>query len=151
MCFSNVPRNHGLGKKKVFPKMVVPPNHPFISILIGFFHYFHHPFWGVSPYFWFNTQIEFQWQVFGLPIGSRFVCSKFPQPKNTGFRNEREHIPETSRLFGSATGVDGFSWFFFPAGICYPLVFPNIAFWSNIPIFNGKYIFNPGPFSSQLC
>ena len=23
------------------------------------FHYFHHPFWGFSPYFWFNTQMTF--------------------------------------------------------------------------------------------
>ena len=32
----------------------------------------------------------------------------------------------------------------------YPLVFPNIAGW-NLPMLNRKYIFNPGPFSSQLC
>ena len=35
----------------VFPKIVVPPNHPFQWV----FPYFHHPFWGFSPYFWFNT------------------------------------------------------------------------------------------------
>ncbi len=33
-----------------------PPNHPFVHRV---FHYFHHPFWGFSPYFWFNTQIAF--------------------------------------------------------------------------------------------
>ena len=32
------------------PKMVgFPPNHPFVHRV---FHYFHHPFWGFSPYFW---------------------------------------------------------------------------------------------------
>ena len=40
----------------VFPKIVVPPNHPFVHRV---FHYFHHPFWGVfkSPYFWVDTHI----------------------------------------------------------------------------------------------
>ena len=27
----------------VFPKIMVPPNHPFVHRV---FHYFHHPFWG---------------------------------------------------------------------------------------------------------
>ena len=32
---------------------------PKSSLLIGLFHYFHHPFWGVkSPYFWFNTHMQ---------------------------------------------------------------------------------------------
>ena len=40
----------------VFPKTVVPPNHPFVHRV---FHYFHHPFWGVkSPNFWFNTHMS---------------------------------------------------------------------------------------------
>ena len=30
----------------VFPKIMVPPNHPFVHSV---FHYFHHPFWGVLP------------------------------------------------------------------------------------------------------
>ena len=39
----------------VFPKIMVPPNHPFGHRV---FHYFHHPFWGVyHPYFWFNIHI----------------------------------------------------------------------------------------------
>ena len=29
----------------VFPKIVVPPNHPFVHRV---FHYFHHPFWGTT-------------------------------------------------------------------------------------------------------
>ncbi len=38
-----------------FPKISVPPNHPFVHRV---FHDFHHPFWGVkSPYFWFNTHM----------------------------------------------------------------------------------------------
>ena len=32
----------------VFPKIVVPPNHPNFNSV---FHYFHHPFWGNYPYF----------------------------------------------------------------------------------------------------
>ena len=35
--------------KWVFPKIMVPPNHPFVHRV---FHYFHHPFWGFYPYFW---------------------------------------------------------------------------------------------------
>ena len=32
-----------------FPKIMIPPNHPFVHRV---FHYFHHPFWGVkSPIF----------------------------------------------------------------------------------------------------
>ena len=35
----------------MFPKIVGenPPNHPLKNRV---FHYFHHPFWGCSPYFW---------------------------------------------------------------------------------------------------
>ena len=29
----------------MFPKIMVPPNHPFVHRV---FHYFHHPFWGTS-------------------------------------------------------------------------------------------------------
>ena len=39
----------------VFPKIwEKTQNHPFVHRV---FHYFHHPFWGVFPYFWFNTHI----------------------------------------------------------------------------------------------
>ena len=33
----------------------------------------------------------------------------------------------------------------------YPLVNDHIAGWNDITIFDRKYIFNPSPFSSQLC
>ena len=33
---------------RVFPKIMVPPNHPFVHRV---FHYFHHPFWGPTPIF----------------------------------------------------------------------------------------------------
>ena len=33
----------------MFPKIVVPPNHP---LKYRVFHYFHHSFWGFSHYFW---------------------------------------------------------------------------------------------------
>ena len=33
----------------MFPKIVVPPNHPLKNRV---FHYFHHSFWGFSHYFW---------------------------------------------------------------------------------------------------
>ena len=39
----------------VFPKIMAPPNHPFVHRV---FHYVHHLFWGFSPYFWFNTHIH---------------------------------------------------------------------------------------------
>ena len=38
----------------MFPKKGVSLNHPLENRV---FHYFHHPFWGFSPYFWFNTHI----------------------------------------------------------------------------------------------
>ena len=36
----------------MFPKRggSFPPNHPFVHRVWS--HYFHHPFWGCSPYFW---------------------------------------------------------------------------------------------------
>ncbi len=56
--------------KWVFPKIMVPPNHPFVHRV---FHYFHHPFWG-TPIFG-NTQINlrtnlnnFHGQAPGLPV-----------------------------------------------------------------------------------
>ncbi len=32
-----------------FPKIMVPPNHPFVH---RGFHEINHPFWGLYPYFW---------------------------------------------------------------------------------------------------
>ena len=40
----------------MFPKIVGFP--PKSSIFLRVFHYFHHPFWGFSPYLWFNTHIN---------------------------------------------------------------------------------------------
>ena len=53
----------------LFPKIVVPPNHPFVHRV---FHYFHHPFWGFSPYFWFNTHIylEFFFHLDSLEVAT---------------------------------------------------------------------------------
>ena len=48
----------GLGCIWAFPRIMVPPNHPFVHRV---FHHFHHPFWGFYPYVWFNTHME--WQV----------------------------------------------------------------------------------------
>ena len=39
----------------MFPKIWENPQ---IIHFNGVFHYFHHPFWGVFFYFWFNTQIK---------------------------------------------------------------------------------------------
>ena len=38
----------------VEPKIIVPPNHPFVHRV---FHYFHHPFWGVNTPIFGNTRI----------------------------------------------------------------------------------------------
>ena len=54
-----------------FPKIVgkLPPNHPFYPRV---FHYFHHPFWGFSPYLLGNTHILNWWVAgrvqLGLPL-----------------------------------------------------------------------------------
>ena len=39
------PKNMGVSQNSGFSPQI-------IHILIGFFHYFHHPFWGKIPYFW---------------------------------------------------------------------------------------------------
>ena len=39
----------------VFPKIGVPPNHPFVHRV---FHYFHHPFWGVNTPIFGNTHMK---------------------------------------------------------------------------------------------
>ena len=58
-----------MGHMDVEPKIVwiveeIPPNHP---ILIGVFHYFHHPFWGIYPYFWISTHM---FEKGSLPIAT---------------------------------------------------------------------------------
>ena len=45
----------GKGLIWVFPKIMVPPNHPLKNRV---FHYFHHPFLGFSPYFWKHPSIH---------------------------------------------------------------------------------------------
>ena len=63
----------------MFPKIGVPPNHPFNMV----FHYFHHPFWGFSPYFWHHPN-QFELLIFHLFFSS--TSRWFPQkhPKNSG-------------------------------------------------------------------
>ncbi len=39
----------------IWVNMGKPPNHPLKNRV---FHYFHHPFWGFSPYFWFNIHMR---------------------------------------------------------------------------------------------
>ena len=51
----------------VFPKIMAPPNDPFVHRV---FHYVHHLFWGFSPYFWFNTHIHRYPQII-LFVGPR--------------------------------------------------------------------------------
>ena len=43
------------GYQGVEPKIVMFP--PQIINFYRVFHYFHHPFWGFSPYFWVDTHI----------------------------------------------------------------------------------------------
>ena len=50
----------------MFPKIVVPPNHPLKNRV---FHYFHHPFWDVSPYF-------LETPICKNGLGIEFRCSK---------------------------------------------------------------------------
>ena len=46
-----------LKMKWVFPKIMVPPNHP-LKLNNRVFHYFHHPFWGPNPpIFWKHPHI----------------------------------------------------------------------------------------------
>ena len=47
-CLSNISSSNS-DQTWMFPKIMVPPKS---SILIGVFHYFHHPFGGFSPCFW---------------------------------------------------------------------------------------------------
>ena len=41
----------------VFPKMMVPPKSSILISFSRFFHYFHHPFWWFSPYFWVDIHM----------------------------------------------------------------------------------------------
>ena len=54
----------------VFPKIVVPQNHPFS---IGVFHYFHHPFWGTTIFG--NTHI---WLVHVLSVDIKLLTESKP-------------------------------------------------------------------------
>ena len=48
-------------------KKIVPPNNPFVHRV---FHYFHHPFWGKTPYFWVDTHMD----VFFVAFFASRVC-----------------------------------------------------------------------------
>ena len=70
----------------VFPKIVVPPNHPFFRV----FHYFHHPFWGVkSPYFWKHPYES------PLRLGRSQVPLRVMRPR------DRTAAPHTGAISGS--------------------------------------------------
>ncbi len=90
--YSKWKRFHGNFIIWVFPKIVVPPNHPIVN---RGFHYFHHPFWGVyHPYFWFNTHIipetnskrTWKWRPWKT---SRGLQSRFMWMWTCGVRNLR--------------------------------------------------------------
>ncbi len=56
--------------------MVKPPNHPMCNRV---FHYFHHPFWGFYPYFWFNTHFHFSKKIFREDHTSRLIVPRLQQ------------------------------------------------------------------------
>ena len=62
-------KTHGEVSKWVFPKIIVPPNHPFVhrDFSIIFTLHFGGP---KSPYFWFNTRSQWAWFIF-RGMGSR--------------------------------------------------------------------------------
>ena len=64
----------------MFPKIVVPPNHPLQNRV---FHYIHHPFWVFLPIFG-NTHIEV------LLVGSflLFWLGRWPVPTTRAMTNE---------------------------------------------------------------
>ena len=49
--------------------MFTPPNHPFGNRVWN--HYFHHPFWGFSPYFW-----KHPYGLFVQNLGSLTLCGE---------------------------------------------------------------------------
>ena len=54
--YITIPPFRLLFTKWVFPKIMVPPNHPFLHRV---FHHFHHPFWGKNHYFWKHPNCVF--------------------------------------------------------------------------------------------
>ena len=61
--------NELVDDKWMFPKTVGFP--PEIIQFNRVFHYFHHPFWGKHPYFWFNTQM-----MISAPVKGCFEAPK---------------------------------------------------------------------------
>ena len=61
----------------MFPKIVVPPNHPLKNRL---FHYFHHPFWGKIHYFWKHpysvSKTPFKWKFASSELAPESCFSK---------------------------------------------------------------------------
>ncbi len=73
----------------MFPKIMVPPNHPLKN---RGFHYFHHPFWRFSPLFWETST----WRI--IP-GLGYVVN------NHGDRFRPLGMTITQRLFKIGTKV----------------------------------------------
>ena len=69
----------------VFPKIGVPPNHPYFNRV---FHYFHHPFWGM-PIFG-NTHLYPNYQ-----LGGGFKYLLFSSLMGCTWWNFRKIAPET--------------------------------------------------------
>ena len=71
----------------MFPKIMVPPNHPFVHRV---FHYFHHPFWVVFPLFLETPIFEINWNHAsdmqrttisnGLFVGKSSILAMFTSP-----------------------------------------------------------------------
>ena len=62
------------------------------------FHYFHHPFWGVFPYFWSSTHVFSYWKLGGFSISF--------QPSG----GERCSVMKVSYVHLSLAKVDYRSW-----------------------------------------
>ena len=67
----------------VFPKIMVPPNHPFVHRV---FHYFHHPFWGPTPIFG-NTHIVMVF-LLGKKNGYELPASEGPKRQLPAFSGD---------------------------------------------------------------
>ena len=81
------------------------------------FHYFHHPFWGFSPYFW---KLPFSQNTFGfdIPTVANFLGDKIPHPDGSLARSIRcrlEFHPDDVPVHGAkGFGLNGIlAWQFF--------------------------------------
>ena len=89
----------------VFPKMMVPPNHPMFNRV---FQYFHHPFWGTSIFG--NTHVQVKNSVDDLIFVYIYVTmmNNPTVESNKKYMNLHRRLPESNKILVLAMQIDFF-------------------------------------------